>query len=82
MTGHTMSVKLDEYRVVLTPVCHELKGINRPIICDATEWLTNHAADMTDLCANETKISLYDGMPITVQWNGFGYEWRKADRDT
>ncbi len=44
------------------------------------EWLTD-GGNAAEFHAGETEISLYDGMPITVQWNGEGYEWSKADRD-
>jgi len=50
--------------------------------CNAIECLTNDDADMAELCADENEISLFDGMPITMKWNGHGYEWRKASDDS
>lgn len=56
-------------------------GLRNMPYCNAVEDLTAHDA-VDQRCGSDSPVPLYDGMPITVSWEGDYYSWSPADRDT
>lgn len=90
-TGHTMRVVLDNEYVRLKLVCHEKSDAlchescphgceelcDHETVssceCNAVVWMEN--SDIECLCDVDGEVSLHDGMPVVVEWDGDNWNW-------
>jgi hypothetical protein len=72
--GHSLKVELRDGQVVLTPVCHEPDGAfcRDGHECYGALFLGDF---VNELCALDGPVSLYDGMPIKILWDGDCVTW-------